>query len=59
MSNVKETVDYILKNIPREVWGKVKSDAFDNGLTAREWLFEAIETKLKKEEQHAEDDHRD
>ena len=47
---MKDTVDYIIKRIPRELWGKVKSDAFDTGLTAKEWLFEAIDAKLKKKE---------
>lgn len=46
----KDTVDYILKKIPRDLWGRVKASAFNNGLTAKDWLMEAIEEKLEREE---------
>ena len=41
------TGDYILRDIPQELWDRAKHRAIDDGVSLRELLLEALELRLK------------
>ena len=43
-----ETVTYLLKKIPRELWAKIKAAAYEEESTLAEWLLDAAKQKLKR-----------
>lgn len=45
---MKKTIDYILRNIPIELWDRAKHRAIDKGISLREMLLAALETYLSK-----------
>jgi hypothetical protein len=42
-----ETINYLLRNIPVELWDRAKHRAVDDGISLRELILRAIENYLK------------
>lgn len=47
-----ETLSYILRDIPRELWDRAKHQAINEGISLRELLFRALTAYLKDHEGH-------
>lgn len=39
----EDSVTYLLRGIPRELWGKVKGKAYEQGMTLREYILMLLE----------------
>lgn len=39
---------YLLRDIPPKLWGEVKSSVFNENLTIKDWLLEAIRNELRR-----------
>jgi len=39
MAEKEESTTFLLRNVPRDLWGKVKHKAYEEGLTIREYLI--------------------
>jgi hypothetical protein len=42
-----KTLNYLLRNIPHELWSRAKHRAVDDGVSLRELIFKAIEEYLR------------
>jgi hypothetical protein len=43
-----KTLNYLLRNIPVELWDRAKHRAIDDGISLRELILRALEYYLKK-----------
>ena len=48
---VKQTdvTTYLLRDVSKVQWAKVKSAAYDRNMTIRDWFLEAIDHELRRE----------
>jgi predicted HicB family RNase H-like nuclease len=42
-----KTLNYLIRNIPPDLWTRAKHRAVDEGISLRELIFKAIEEYLK------------
>ena len=50
MVEPKSTITFLLKDVDKSLWGAVKTYVFNNGITIREFLIEAIKEKISRGE---------
>ena len=44
--NDEENTSFLLRNVPRELWGKVKSKAYMKGLSVRAFIIQTLEKEV-------------
>lgn len=43
MADKEENTSFLIRTIPRDLWGKVKHRAFDRGLSVRAYIIDLLE----------------
>ncbi len=43
----KDSTTYLLRDIPTELWDKVKHKAIDEGLTIKDYIFKLLEKETR------------
>jgi len=44
--NTEESTNFLLRNIPRDLWGKVKHHAFNRGVSVRELIIQLLRKEV-------------
>ena len=47
---MSDTTSYLLRDIPKDFWGKVRNLSYQEGISIKDLIMEALEDALKKEE---------
>jgi hypothetical protein len=47
MVDKEESTVFLLRNIPRDLWGKVKHKAYEDGYSIREYILRLLEKDTK------------
>jgi len=44
--NTEESTTFLLRNIPRDLWGKVKHHAFNRGISVRDLIIQLLRKEV-------------
>lgn len=44
-----DVTTYLLRDVPKSTWAKVKAASYNRNMSIRDWLMEAIDGELRRE----------